>query len=85
MKYSDGLRKTEVMCTINEPMKGDKGETARVWRMLAKALELNGQIEDSIAMKSKAEAVRKKVQKERYDVLPDTESSYNLMVCMNFW
>ncbi|KAE8443926.1 hypothetical protein EG329_001236 [Mollisiaceae sp. DMI_Dod_QoI] len=75
----NGFRKTEVLCTINEPVKGDKGETARVWRRLAEALEKNGQIKEAIKLKSDAEAVRKEIQGERYKDLPDTEFSYNLM------
>lgn len=49
-------------------------------RRLAEAYDLKGQHAEAAALKEKAESIRREVQGARFDALPDTEESYDLMV-----
>ena len=49
-------------------------------RRLAEAYNLKGRHAEAATMKEEAESIRRKVQGERFDALPDTEGSYDLMV-----
>ena len=83
--YSNEFRTAKKMYEITESTKGDKGEVSRVSRRLAEALELDGQVDEAQKLKLEAEDIRKEMQGERFANLPDTEHSYNLLVCMNYW
>lgn len=82
---SDLLRKTKVICQLNERVKGDQGDTARVLRCLSEALEGSEDHEEAKKLKIEAEEIRRKIQGHRYEELPDNEQSYNLLVYQLFW
>jgi hypothetical protein len=85
VKYSTTLQRVLIIAELNEPSKGDKGETARIMRKLAEAHELNGDITKATNLKTRAEAMRKEIQGDRFDLLPDTDLSYAMMNFHAFW
>lgn len=54
-------------------------------RRLSEALELKGDSVEAFSLKMEAEAIRREIQGERFEELPDCEHSYNLMVYKAFW
>ncbi|KAM0801935.1 hypothetical protein BDR22DRAFT_146042 [Usnea florida] len=74
------LQKAKLVAELNEKGRGDQGDTARMLRRLAEAYDLKGRHAEAATMREKAESIRRKVQGERFDALPDTEGSYDLMV-----
>jgi hypothetical protein len=74
------LRKAKLICELNEKAKGDKGDTARISRMLADVLEMKGEVDEARELLASAEAIRQAIQGQRFAELPDCEDSYNLMV-----
>jgi hypothetical protein len=85
VKYSTTLQRVLIIAELNEPSKGDKGETARIMRKLAEAHELNGDITEATNLKTRAEAMRKEIQGDRFDLLPDTDLSYAMLNFHAFW
>lgn len=79
------MRKVLIITKLNQPFKGDNGEVARVQRKLAEALELKGGVEEALALKLDAEAMRKEIQGLRFDELPDNDLSYAMMNFHAFW
>jgi hypothetical protein len=82
---SDRLRRTLDLCRVAEKNKGDAGDTARVMRRLAEALEKAGVSKDGAMLRLEAESVRRKLQGSRAETLGDTERSYNMLVFVAFW
>ncbi|KAI4654999.1 uncharacterized protein J4E78_007179 [Alternaria triticimaculans] len=80
----DRLNRTLDLCRVAEKNKGDAGDTARVMRKLAEALELAGD-KTGRFKRLEAEAVRRKLQGSRAEELGDTERSYNMLVFVAFW
>ncbi|TAQ87148.1 hypothetical protein B7494_g4534 [Chlorociboria aeruginascens] len=79
------LRKALVMAKLCERSKGDRGETARVTRVLADALRTNGDIEEATKLHKSAEAMRLEIQKNRKFQLPDEKLSYDILVWNQYW
>ncbi|WEW60104.1 hypothetical protein PRK78_005589 [Emydomyces testavorans] len=79
------LAQTKVICRFYEVLKGDQGDTARVLRALAEAYEGLGRHEEAEEHRIQAEDIRKQIQGERFNELPDCEQSYNLLVYQTFW
>jgi hypothetical protein len=82
---SNLLKRTRLVCQLNEKRKGDRGDTARVLRRLAEAYELKGDAAQAASFKEMAEDIRKQLQKERFSELGDTEQSYDLLVYSSYW
>lgn len=82
---SEELNAILVIAKLNEPAKGDKGEVARMQRKLAEAYELKGEHDTANALKTEAEAWRKEIQGDRFNLLPDTDLSYSMMNFHAFW
>ena len=74
-----------IVAQLNEPSKGDKGETARIMRKLAEAHELKGDVAEAMRLKASAEAMRKEIQGDRFESLPDEDLSYAMMNFHAFW
>ncbi|CAN9407555.1 unnamed protein product [Alternaria alternata] len=86
-KYHEAIERlgrTLDLCRVAEKNKGDAGDTARVMRRLAEALELAGD-KTGKYKRLEAEAVRRKLQGSRAEELGDTERSYNMLVFVAFW
>lgn len=83
--HSTNLQAGLVVAKLNEESKGDKGETARVTRKLAEAYELNGEISKAKELKESAELMRRKIQGDRFQELPDEDLSYAMMNFHAFW
>jgi len=49
-------------------------------RRLAEAYDLKGQRDEAATLRQKAESIRRDIQGSRFDGLPDTEESYDLLV-----
>lgn len=64
--------------------KGDKGDIARVLRRLAEAYQRSGDQEASEVSRKTAEMIRQELQGVRFENLPDSEESYDLLVS-NFY
>ena len=79
------LRKALVFAKLCERSKGDRGETARVTRVLADALRTNGDIEEATKLHKLAEAMRLEIQKNRKFQLADEKLSYDILVWNEYW
>ena len=66
---------------MNETSKGNDGDMARVMRALSEALKLSGDIEEAEELRTKAEAIRKVLQGDAYEGMPDNQSSWDALVC----
>ena len=85
MILSNDLQKLVLVARLNEGSKGDKGETARIMRKLAEAFELSGESQTAQETKELAESMRKEIQGDRFDELPDSDLSYAMMSFHAFW
>ena len=74
------LQQIKFVCQINEAQKGDKGDTARILRRLAEALQLNGEFVEANELEDEVGSIRKKLQGPSFDVMGDTEESYNTLL-----
>ena len=74
-----------LVAKLNEKSKGDQGETARIIRKLAEAMELKGDHKAAKELKDSAESMRKAIQGERYYELPDSDLSYAMMSFHAWW
>jgi hypothetical protein len=52
---------------------------------VAEAHELKGDITEATKLKTTAEAMRKEIQGDRFDLLPDEDLSYAMMNFQAFW
>lgn len=71
-------------CQLNESEKGDRGDTARVMRKLSQALEAKGMTAKAEELAAVAREIRKEVQGERYESLPESDYAYDLMIFVPF-
>ena len=85
MEHSSSLQRSLVVAELNEVSKGDKGETARVTRKLAEAYELKGDRDTAKDLKESAESMRREIQGDRFEELPDEDISYAMMNFHAFW
>jgi hypothetical protein len=81
---SKRLRRTLDLCRVTEKNKDDAGDTARVMRKLAEALEKSGKKYEGRLLRLEAEAIRRKLQGSRAQSLGDTERSYNMLMSIAF-
>lgn len=79
------LQKVLIIAKLNQPFKGDNGEVARMQRKLAEAMELKGNTQEALQLKADAEKMRKEIQGQRFDELPDSDLSYAMMNFHAFW
>lgn len=82
--YSDWFKKALLKCQLNDTEKGDRGDTARVMRKLAKALEKQGILSMAEELEIEAQEIRKKVQGERFESIPESDYAYDLMIFVPF-
>ena len=69
-----------MIAELNQEGRGDKGDIAQMLRRLAEAYEMKGEHDEAAKLKKSAEDIRREVQGSRFAQLPDTESSYDLMI-----
>ena len=78
------LRQTLYIAEFNAAAKGDNGEVARVSRKLATALYEQKDFTEARQLHKSAEEVRKQLQGALYSDLPDTDSSYDVLVAAQY-
>ena len=75
------FEKALAICQLNEPQRGNAGESARVkWRM-AQIYEQRGQLEDARAFREAAEKTKKTLlETGDYAVVDDEDSSWDALI-----
>jgi hypothetical protein len=71
-------------CQLNESDKGDRGDTARVMRKLSQVFEAKGMTAKAQELATAAREIRKEVQGERFESLPESDYAYDLMIFVPF-
>jgi hypothetical protein len=79
------LNRLDAVSRLRERAKGDKGEIARVTRILADAWHLKGNDVESTRLVTAAEKMRLDIQKDRTWQLLDEKRSYDILVWNEYW
>ncbi|KAJ6019884.1 Tetratricopeptide-like helical [Penicillium canescens] len=83
-KAVDYLKAALKLSQYNERTQGDKGDYARVLWKLSQALELKNEGFEARRLRQQAEGIRRAIQGSRFDELPATDDSYNILVAAYF-
>lgn len=75
------FEKALAICQINEPYRGNKGESARVQWRIAQIFNAKGRLEDGTVLQDVAEATKRTLQSTGdYAIVADEDASWDALL-----